>query len=75
MFSKAHAPAIDWQREKISDRQSSIFCSHLVLRCGQANGRQALAAMAVTSTRMPSTASAETPTAARTGHGLEKNRW
>lgn len=36
---------------------------------------QALAAMAVTSTRMPGTASAATPTAARTGQGLAKKRW
>ncbi|MPQ84118.1 hypothetical protein F0170_09040 [Pseudomonas sp. MAFF 730085] len=33
---------------------------------------QALAAIAVTSTRMPSTARAATPTAARTGHGVAK---
>jgi len=33
---------------------------------------QALAAIAVTSTRMPSTANEATPTAARTGHGLAK---
>ena len=37
-------------------------------------GCQALAAIAVTSTRIPSTASAATPTAARTGHGLAKKR-
>jgi len=36
---------------------------------------QPLAAIAVTSTRMPSTASEATPTAARTGHGLAKKRW
>ena len=35
---------------------------------------QPLAAIAVTSTRMPSTASAATPTAARTGQGLLKKR-
>ncbi len=37
-------------------------------------GNQPLAAIAVTSTRMPSTASSDTPTAARTGHGLLKKR-
>jgi len=36
---------------------------------------QRLAAIAVTSTRMPSNASEATPTAARTGHGLLKKRW
>ena len=36
---------------------------------------QPLAAIAVTSTRMPSTANAATPTAARTGQGLAKKRW
>lgn len=35
---------------------------------------QALAAIAVTSTRMPSTARLATPTAARTGQGLAKKR-
>ncbi|GBH15403.1 Phosphomannomutase [Pseudomonas syringae pv. actinidiae] len=34
----------------------------------------ALAAIAVTSTRMPSTANDATPTAARTGHGFLKKR-
>jgi hypothetical protein len=36
---------------------------------------QPLAAIAVTSTRMPSTAREATPTAARTGQGLAKKRW
>lgn len=35
---------------------------------------QPFAAIAVTSTRMPSTANAATPTAARTGQGLAKKR-
>ena len=38
------------------------------------SGSQPLAAMAVTSTRIPATASSATPTAARTGHGLAKKR-
>ena len=54
------------------------------LRCGDPTSQllqfrvwdydQALAAIAVTSTRIPSTANDATPTAARTGHGLAKKR-
>ncbi|KPX41958.1 hypothetical protein ALO69_101320 [Pseudomonas ficuserectae] len=46
--------------------RASVRCVHY--------GQPALAAIAVTSTRIPSTASDATPTAARTGHGFLKKR-
>ena len=52
--------------EFIASNRASTGCSY--------NFAQPLAAIAVTSTRMPSTASDATPTAARTGHGLAKKR-
>ncbi|PVZ53750.1 hypothetical protein C9422_26820 [Pseudomonas sp. B1(2018)] len=54
---------------KLTRRHRGQARSHSVCVCCR---DQALAAIAVTSTRMPSTASEATPTAARTGHGLAK---
>ncbi|MND58956.1 hypothetical protein D3C80_501310 [compost metagenome] len=53
---------------KLTRRLREQARSHRCVCCRN----QALAAIAVTSTRMPSTASEATPTAARTGHGLAK---
>jgi hypothetical protein len=53
----------------VLDGRASSLATSTVLQVDQA-----LAAIAVTSTRMPSTASDATPTAARTGHGLAKKR-
>ena len=59
----------------IAGKPTSLTAFDIPIRSAlTASQIQALAAIAVTSTRIPSTAKAATPTAARTGQGLAKKR-